>query len=250
MDIPQTTHHFRAAFRFCFRNSDFESQKAVADAANVSPSTVSEIMTKKSYSPKTQAKIAKAFGFGDLIDFLALGRKVIEGQAPVATDDRSLIVRVQSDREKEILESRTEDYRGIPLYESGKLAAGENGLVFDPYEQPASTVVVSLRELFGRMHHNLIGMRVGGPSMNPVIPQGSVVVIDLDDKELVSNKIYAVNYPENGENIAAVKRVQKWKHGFVLLSCAPEYPPDLSELEWRDLCVGRAVWVWRKLEDI
>ena len=85
--------------------------------------------------------------------------------------------------------------------------------------------------------------------MSPVIPPGSVVVIDLDDRELVNNKIFAVNYPANGDNIAAVKRIQKWKHGFVLLSFAPEYPPELSELEWRDLCVGRAVWVGTSLED-
>ncbi len=79
MDIPQTTHLFRAAFRYCFKNSEFKSQKAVAMVAGVSESTISEMMTKKSYSPQTQAKIAKVFGYYDLLDFFALGRKLLEG---------------------------------------------------------------------------------------------------------------------------------------------------------------------------
>jgi len=41
--------------------------------------SISEMMTKKSYSPQTQAKIAKVFGYYDLLDFFALGRKLLEG---------------------------------------------------------------------------------------------------------------------------------------------------------------------------
>ncbi|RLC17702.1 MAG: hypothetical protein DRI57_09425 [Deltaproteobacteria bacterium] len=246
MDIPQTTHHFRAAFRYCLKNSDFKNQKAVAVAAKVSQSTISEILSKKSYGPKTQAKIAKVFGYDDLVDFLTLGRKLLEGE----TLPRSLVVQVQSDREKGALDDHEDAYHGIPLYESGKLAAGENGVIFDPYEEPASTVIMSRQELTGRRYHHLIGLRVGGMSMSPLIPKGSIVVIDLNDRELANNKIYAVNYPENGENIAAVKLVQQWQHGFVLLSANPDYPPELSELDWRDLCVGRVVWMWRSLEEL
>ncbi len=246
MDIPQTTHLFRAAFRYCFKNSEFKSQKAVAMVAGVSESTISEMMTKKSYSPQTQAKIAKVFGYYDLLDFFALGRKLLEGNHK----PDSFIIQVESDQEKAVLEEQIGRCRAVPLYESGKLAAGEKGLMFDPYEQSVSVIILYQKELTGRMNHKLIGLKVGGTSMSPVIPPGSVVVIDLDDHELVNNKIYAVNYPQNGENIAAVKRVQKWRHGLVLLSCDPEYPPELSELDWNELCVGRAVWIWRSLEDM
>lgn len=245
MSIPQTTLHFRAAFKYCFRNSDFESQKAVAQAAKVSQSTVSEILTKKSYGPGTQAKIAAAFGYDDLLDFLALGRRLLENE-----DARSVPIQTPCAQETGSPEEHTEYYRKIPLYESGKLAAGEKGMVFDPYEQPSSMIIVYQQELTGRKYHHLIGLRVGGSSMSPLIPPRSVVIIDLDDRELVNNKIYAVNYPTNGENIAAVKRVQKWKKGFALLSANLEYPPELSELDWRDLCVGRAIWIWQSLENL
>lgn len=228
--MMDTTDHFRAAFRHCLRHSDFKSQKAVAEAAQIGESSLSEMLTKKSYGIKTQAKIAKIFGYDDVLDFLALGRRISEGQMPVRDD--------------------AEYHISIPLYASGKLAAGENGMIFDPYEEPASTLMIPRHEVFGRKNHHLAGLIVGGESMSPIIPKGSVVIVDPDDREFSNNKIYAVNYPQNGENIAAVKRVQKWKHGFVLLSSNPEYPPELSESDWRDLCVGRTIWVWKSLEDM
>lgn len=245
MEIPETTLNFRAAFKYCFSNSEFKNQKSVAKAAKVSESVISEINKNKSYGPKTQEKIAKAFGY-ELLDFLTLGKKLALGQNP----EKSIRITVQSKYEKKILDDFDQEYLSIPLYESGKLAAGENGMIFDPYEEPDSSIMMNHQELTGRRNHKLVGLRVGGSSMIPLIPPGSVVVIDLNDREFVNGKIFAVNYPDKGENIAAVKRVQQWKHGFVLLSYAPEYPPELSELDWSELCVGRAVWVWRSLEDM
>ena len=245
MDIPKTTLHFRAAFKYCFSSSDFKSQKAVAIAAGVSESVISEINKNKSYGPKTQTKIARAFDY-ELLDFLTVGKRLIEGGNP----EQSIRVTVQSKHEKKIIEDFEAEYSSIPLYESGKLAAGENGMVFDPYEQPASSIMMNYQELKARRNHRLVGLKVGGASMVPLIPPGSIVIIDLNDREFINGKIYAVNYPDKGENIAAVKRIQQWKHGFVLLSYAPEYPPELSELDWGELCVGKAVWIWRSLENM
>ncbi len=245
MEIPETTLHFRAAFRHCFARSGFKTRKAVAQAAGVSESTICEINRSKSYSPATQSRIAKVFGY-DLLDFLALGRKLEQGGEPL----RPPVVTVHSEREKKLAENEQIQYRSVPLYESGKLAAGEKGMVFDPYENPESSLLMDERELSGRRHHRLVSLRVGGESMSPLIPPGSAVIIDLDDRDFVPNRIYAVNYPSKGENIAAVKRVQQWKKGFVLISQAPNYPPELTDLDWRDLCVGRVIRLWTSLENV
>ncbi len=245
MDIPETITHFRTAFRFCFAESGFRSQKALAQAAGVSESAVCEINKSKSYGPGTQAKIARAFGY-DLLDFLSLGKRLNQGKEA----GRPFVVTVQSEKEKKLAGNAEIQYRAVPLYASGKLAAGEKGMVFDPYENPDSSILIDHRELTGRRHHNLVSLRVGGDSMSPLIPPGSTVVIDLDDRDFIHNKIYAVNYPAKGENIAAVKRVQQWKKGFVLISHSADYPPELTELDWRDLCVGRVVWLWKSLENV
>ena len=63
-------------------------------------------------------------------------------------------------------------FRAIPLYESGRLAAVSNGLIFDPYEEPASTVIVYKPELQGHVNHDLRALRVGDDAMKTTIVQG------------------------------------------------------------------------------
>ena len=75
--------------------------------------------------------------------------------------DHNPIVQVNSQTNKDGLNGISE-VRGIPLYESGRLAARLNGVEFDPYESPASMVVVYKPELQGRARHNLAAIKVGG----------------------------------------------------------------------------------------
>ena len=163
----------------------------------------------------------------------------------------TMVVKVNNQATQETLEGQVENYRGIPLYESGRLAAGVNGLAFDPDEEPASTVVVYQPELRGRSGHHLAALRVGGVSMSPTIPQGSIVVVDLSDKAFVPRKIYVVNDLEDGgPGQAAVKRVQRWTNGFVLVSDNPDFSPEVLETDWPELCVGRVIWMWRSMEEV
>lgn len=163
------------------------------------------------------------------------------------TPEHLLIVHVNTQEDKERLNGITENYRGIPLYESGKLAAGINGIEFDPYEEPSSTVIVYKPELKGCHNHRLLALRVGGDSMKPTVTQDSIIVVDLDNKEFFDRKLYVVCLKEDGEMFAAVKRVRKWQNGFVLVSDNPDYPPDPVASDWNELCVGRVVWQWKDM---
>ena len=70
---------------------------------------------------------------------------------------REIINRIHSSSrwEKAVLEEQIGHCRAVPLYESGKLAAGEKGLMFDPYEQSVSVIILYQKELTGRMNHKL-----------------------------------------------------------------------------------------------
>jgi phage repressor protein C with HTH and peptisase S24 domain len=85
--------------------------------------------------------------------------------------------------------------------------------------------------------------------MEPTITKGSIVVVDLSDKEQIEGKVFVVNTPESSNDMASIKRVQKWEKGFVLLSDNSGYPPVLSHLDWNRLCVGKVVWMWRDVRD-
>lgn len=78
MYVSEPTEQFWAATEYCFKHSKFHSQKELAIISELSSSTVNEILKKKkAYGPKTQTKIANAFGY-DLIDFLSIGRELLD----------------------------------------------------------------------------------------------------------------------------------------------------------------------------
>ncbi len=217
----------------------------IAVQAGVTEAFISQIMagTNKA-SVRTQAAIARACGFASLEDMLQAGKSNPKNAAGPEIE-QNLIVRVNSLSEKEILTGNIHEYRGIPLYASGKLSAGANGLAFDPYEPPDSMIVIYKPEIQGSARHNLSALKVGGDSMAPTIPKGAVVVVDLSDREQVDGRIFVVNVPDGGIDMAAVKRVRRWEKGkgFVLISDNAGYPPDISLLDWHRLCVGRVVWM-------
>jgi phage repressor protein C with HTH and peptisase S24 domain len=220
-------------------------QRNIAVQAGITEAFISQIMagTNKA-SVRTQAAIARACGFHTLEDMLEEG-KSIQVKAAEPEAEHHLIIQVHSQSEKEILNGSIDDYRAIPLYASGRLAAGANGMAFDPYEPPASMIVIYKPEIQGSARHSLSALKVGGDSMAPTIPQGSIVVMDLSDRVLVDGRIFVVNVPDGGIDMAAVKRVRRWEKGkgFVLISDNAGYPPDISLLEWHRLCVGRVIWM-------
>jgi len=220
-------------------------QRNIAVQAGVTEAFISQILagTNKA-SARTQAAIAGACGYSALEDMLQAG-KTLQMKAAEPEAEHQLIIQVASQSEKNILYGNIADYRGIPLYGSGRLAAGANGMAFDPYEPPVSMVVIYKPEIQGSARHNLSALKVGGDSMAPTIPKGAVVVVDLSDREQVDGRIFVVNVPDGGIDMAAVKRVRCWEkgRGFVLISDNASYPPDISLLEWHRLCVGRVVWM-------
>jgi phage repressor protein C with HTH and peptisase S24 domain len=243
--------YFKAAFDSLFGKKWGGDQKRISIDSGLSKTTISMIRNgERKAGIRSQTKIANSVG-KTLDEFLLIGRSLLSGQSPEPLlNDQNFVVVVNSQLEKDIMNGHSDLYRGIPLYESGKLAAGMNGVEFDQYETPISMVVVYIPELKGCSKHNLAALKVGGVSMEPTIIAGSIVVVDLSDKEYFNNKVFVVNTPECGVDIASVKRVQKWDDCFLLLSDNHSYPPVPSRLDWDMLCVGRVVWMWRDIRDV
>jgi phage repressor protein C with HTH and peptisase S24 domain len=87
-----------------------------------------------------------------------------------------------------------------------------------------------------------------GDSMEPIIRDGSTLVIDLDDKKLVRRGIYAIATP-HGQWIN--KHLKQSGHMLILLSAnsADEdtYPPFVDCHKYFDPIIGRVVWVAQPL---
>ncbi len=246
---------FRAAVKLTIKEWPQKLRDQWAKSANITPADFQAFIDgRKSLSNEQLMQLGSARSETNYEQLLRIGLDEL-GISPYYSSPeeqkrlRLLMGYPPARAPKEFIEGRTEDYRGVPLYESGRLATGVKGLVFDPYEEPASTVVIYRLELKGREGHDLRALRVGGDSMWPVIPQGSIVVVDLDDREFVDKKLYVIMQEEAGVMIAAVKRVRRSEQGFVILSENREYLPEITTVDWPDLCVGRVVWMWRSLEE-
>ncbi|MFO8071023.1 MAG: S24 family peptidase [Polyangia bacterium] len=189
----------------------------------------------------------------DCPEFLMFGKQLFDGK-PVQIPQlpqQKLIIDVIDGFEKINLEEHADHYRGIPVYESGKLAPGAGGYSFD--EKPTSTMVVYRPEIQDRIKHDLRALRVKGDSMWPRIPEGAIVIVDLNDRKFVDRQIYVVRDPNSEPPTATVSRIckadQKHFKGLALVSENAEYLPEMTDLDWHELVVGRAVWMWRNLEN-
>lgn len=247
------TDYFHAALNYCYERSDFlGKQIALAEQVGSTQATISRILKKKQTpKPEIMSALAQALGH-DLVDFLSLGRNLMEGREPEVhqlgeQQPMEWTIRVPNEQTRDVLSRYADDYTGVPLYESGRLAAATGGASFIQHEQPSDVVVVYTPELGRRSGHRLVAMRVGGNSMEPTIPKESIVIADIDDKAYAKGRIYLVNSdPE--ENEVSVKRVSNWEKGFILVSDNHAYPPDPTPLDWDRLCVGRVIWMWRSVE--
>ena len=229
------------------------TQTTLAIGSGYKKSYISQLLSEKRTTPigfEPQTRIAAACGYSYLA-FLQHGKNLLEGKPTTPEAPGPIIITATSDRDKHHLTENVANYRSVPLYTSGRLAAWSNGSAFDRYEAPTSDVLVYTPELGHRAKHHLVAARVGGDSMEPLVPMNSIIIVDMDDKEFVDNKVFAVAIDEGGVKTLAVKRVRKFEKakGFVLWSENQEYQPVLVvESDWLRLCVGRVVWMWRSFE--
>ena len=133
---------------------------------------------------------------------------------------------------------RSEDYRSIPLTESS-IAAGQPIIQEDNIED---YVLLHVRAAGKRA--NLVASRVDGDSMEPMLKSGDIVVIDRDDRRIVTNRIYAVFYEEG----LTAKYVEKQKNLLILRPLNPVSKVQVVQLsEHPDPIVGRVIGAWKEL---
>ncbi|MBI9090739.1 MAG: hypothetical protein JEZ12_16095 [Desulfobacterium sp.] len=243
--------YFRKAVQDYLEKKPRGAQKELALHTGLTPIHINDFLgLRRTLKESDRLKICDAIG-ADYICMLQRGKDLIEGKDPIPKQSTPFIIQTNTDEEKVLLEQSTANYRGVPLMDSGRLAAWSNGAAFDEYETPTSEVLVYIPELGHRAKHNLVAVRVGGDSMEPLVPEGSIIIIDKEDREFVDNKVFAVSTEDGGVQTLAVKRVRKFEKakGFVLWSENNNYQPKLViESDWLRLCVGRVIWMWRSFD--
>lgn len=121
---------------------------------------------------------------------------VFYGQLPIKNNDEKIGKIVQN---YFINEHLNDDSIAIPFFNNIKASAG-NGYINDENDEP-DFMVLPKSMVVGK---NLNAIKVFGDSMSPNIKQDAVILIDLDKREIINNRVYAIRY----DNEVFVKRLE------------------------------------------
>lgn len=116
------------------------------------------------------------------------------------------------------------------------IEAGELADVADPYEPGTAEERIAMQYRRG----SLIALTVRGQSMNREAPEGSTIIVDYEDRDLVSGKLYVFK-TEDGE--ASFKRYRDNPDRFEPVS-TEEHETIFPDGDW--FVVGRVVAVTQK----
>lgn len=120
-----------------------------------------------------------------------------------------------------------------------KLHAGVTGFETEPDLEDGGVLHVPRAIIEGHnlIPHQLLAIRVRGQSMEPMMFEDDVVVVNTADKKPISREIYAVNF--NGE--ALVKQLVKRGSDWCLHSINPDFGP-VNVRSGQCSIVGRVVY--------
>jgi phage repressor protein C with HTH and peptisase S24 domain len=120
-----------------------------------------------------------------------------------------------------------------------KLHAGVTGFETEPDLEEGGVLHLprTVIENHNLVPHQLLAIRVRGQSMEPMMFEDDVVVVNTADKQPISREIYAVNF--NGE--ALVKQLVKRGSDWCLFSINPDFGP-INVRSGQCSIVGRVVY--------
>lgn len=109
------------------------------------------------------------------------------------------------------------DIISIPYYPEVSAAAGSVALVYD--ENSVKHLQISSAIINISTGDNVCLINATGNSMQPVIDDRDLLLVDLSNKDFIDEGIYVVRL----ENTLLVKRLQKIPNGIMLISDNPQY---------------------------
>jgi phage repressor protein C with HTH and peptisase S24 domain len=214
------------------------TQAQLASKTGLNQSTISDLEVGKSHGSSFVASMAAALGVdplwlesgkGQMLqsvvistpedDHLTSGSPFLRDQIPVKIREESSLVQVKL----------------VKL----KLQAGYTGFQtqVEPEDDSFQGIPLSVVDELHLNVASLLAVRIRGQSMEPMIFEGDIVVLDTSDRKPVSRECFAVNW--DGE--ACVKMLVKRNVEWYLHSVNPDFPPVNVRSGQCDI-IGRVVY--------
>ena len=236
--MPPLNTEFSNRFKSLIEKSGVRHQKDLAKILGVSDNAITNYVNKGRV-PKGPIlkKISEYFNVS--MGWLLAGEGQNEPEAPILSDK----------------ELKNQGFIKIPFSTTMKLAAGNGGTTLNyidvDEDADSSTIIIHGPTLGVHNANHLQAFRVDGDSMEPLIAQGGIVLVDktvtrLDDDRFREGGIYMLCWEDDG--LCAIKRV-RWADRPTLLaieSANPNSPTIFKKPKEIHQLIGKIIWSWRE----
>ncbi|MFP2504600.1 MULTISPECIES: XRE family transcriptional regulator [Buttiauxella] len=127
----------------------------------------------------------------------------------------------------------------VPFLKDIELACGHGRCVNDDYNGFKLRFSKSTLRRVGAQKENVICFPATGNSMEPIIPDGTTVAIDIGNKKIIDGKVYAINQ-DGWKRLKLLHRIGPNRVSIRSYNSS-EYPDEEADLEDLEI-MGRMFW--------
>ena len=127
----------------------------------------------------------------------------------------------------------------VPYLKDIELACGDGSCLEDDYNGFKLRFAKSTLRKVGAQKDSVLCFPASGNSMEPMIPEGTTVAINTNDKKIVDGKVYAISQ-DGWKRLKSIYRVSPTR--IVIRSFnSEEYPDEEADIESVEI-LGRMFW--------
>lgn len=216
-------------------------QKDLAEALSTSPQTVNNWLKRDSVSRDAAQQIAEKFGYS--LDWLLNGtgtpKKGQESNIPPESEWGTI----------EVWDSNTplgDDEVEVPFLKDIEFACGDGRIHSEDHNGfKLRFSKATLRRIGANSDGSgVLCFPATGDSMEPVIPDGTTVAVDTNNKRVVDGKLYAIGQADGGNSqLKRIKLLYRKPGGKLIIRSynSAAYPDEEADIDDVEI-IGRLFW--------
>lgn len=212
------------------------SQGQLAEKVGISQPAIQKMTSGKTTGSRKMVELAHALNVRPEWLSSGIGSMQDEGRKESSIPPESEWGKVDAwDSKTDLPDDEVE----VPFLKDIELACGDGSCLEDDYNGFKLRFAKSTLRKVGAQKDSVLCFPASGNSMEPMIPEGTTVAINTNDKKIVDGKVYAISQ-DGWKRLKSIYRVSPTR--IVIRSFnSEEYPDEEADIESVEI-LGRMFW--------